>query len=138
MIKWTEDLSVGVDLIDNQHKELFNRINTLVDAIKQHVCKYKISDVIKFLEDYVHTHFAEEEKYMLKYEYHGYEFHKAQHEHFKKELSLLKPELIKLEGGSKPGSYELSMTTNQLVVDWILEHVSNVDKQLGRFLQTKL
>ncbi len=138
MIKWTEDLSVGIDTIDNQHKELFNRINSLVDAVKQHICKYKIGDIIKFLEDYVHIHFNEEEKYMLKYQYPQYDYHKAQHEHFKKELLALKPELLKLEGGAKPGSYELSVTTNQLVVDWILAHVANVDKQLGKFLQTKI
>lgn len=138
MIKWTEDLSVGVETIDEQHKELFERINSLVQAIKQKVCKYKISDVIKFLEDYVQTHFNEEEKYMLKYKYPHYEHHKSQHEYFKKELLTLKPELLKLEGGTKPGSYELSVTTNQLVVDWILAHVANIDKQLGKFLQTKI
>lgn len=137
-MKWTEDLSVGIEVIDKQHKELFERINSLVDAIKQHVCKYKISDVIKFLEDYVHIHFGEEEKYMLKYEYPHYSFHKSQHEHFKKELANLKPELLKLEGGTKPGSYELSVTTNQLVVDWILEHIANVDKHLGKFLKSKI
>lgn len=136
-MKWTNDLSVGVDIIDNQHKELFNRINSLVEAIKQHVCKHKISDVIQFLEDYIHTHFSLEEKFMLKYEYSGYQFHKAQHEYFKKELSVLKSELIKIEGGAKPGSYELSMTTNQVVVDWILDHIAKIDKELGKFLQTK-
>ncbi len=138
MIKWTEDLSVGIKTIDEQHKELFDRINSLVDAIKQHVCKYKIGDVIKFLEDYVHIHFEEEERYMLKYGYPHYNHHKSQHEYFRQELSTLKPELLKLEGGTKPGSYELSVATNQLVVDWILAHVANVDKQLGKFLQSKL
>jgi hemerythrin-like metal-binding protein len=137
-MKWTEHLSVGIDIIDNQHKELFNRINSLVEAIKQHICKHKISGVIQFLEDYVHTHFDEEERYMLRYEYPGYQFHKAQHEHFKNELSALKLELIKIEGGAKPGSYDLSMTTNQVVVDWILDHIVKVDKQLGKFLQTKI
>ncbi len=136
-MEWTQDLSVGIDIIDNQHKELFSRINSLVDAIKHSVCKYKISDVIKFLEDYIHTHFDEEERYMIRYKYPGYEFHKAQHEHFKVEFSALKTELAKLEGGAKPGSYDLSVTTNQVVVDWILDHIAKVDKQLGKFLQTK-
>ncbi|MCX7914361.1 MAG: bacteriohemerythrin [Thermodesulfovibrionales bacterium] len=138
MIKWSEDLSVGIDTIDDQHKELFSRINDLVRAIKEHVCKYKIGDVINFLEDYVKTHFEEEERYMLRFKYPKYDFHRGQHEYFKRELSTLKPELLKLEGGKNPGSYELSVSVNQLVVDWILEHVSKVDKDLGKFLKTKV
>jgi hemerythrin len=52
-MEWTEDLSVGIDLIDNQHKELFTGINDLVAAIKQSTCKYRIGDVVKFLDDYI-------------------------------------------------------------------------------------
>ncbi len=137
MIKWTEELSLGIETIDSQHKELFNRINSLVEAIRESACKYKIGDVISFLEDYVQTHFEEEEKVMIRYKYPHYDFHKSQHEYFKRELTTLKPELLELEGGKNPGSYELSVTTNKLVVDWILEHVSKVDKELGKFLKTK-
>ncbi|MCX8031377.1 MAG: bacteriohemerythrin [Thermodesulfovibrionales bacterium] len=137
-MKWTEELAIGINIIDEQHKELIDRINSLVESIRQHACKYKISDTIKFLEDYVQIHFNEEEKYMLNYQYPYYGHHKSQHEFFKKELANLKPELLKLEGGSKPGSYELSVATNQLVVDWILDHIANVDKKLGMYLKNKI
>lgn len=32
---WDSKLAVGVDKIDNQHKELFNRMNSLMDAMKE-------------------------------------------------------------------------------------------------------
>lgn len=137
-MEWTEDLSVGVDRIDDQHKELFARINDLVAAVKQHTCKYKIGDVIKFLEDYVVFHFGEEEKYMKEYGYPAYPQHREQHEIFMKNFEGLKEKLPRLEGGRKPGSYDLSVQTNQLVVDWILEHISKVDKRLGAFLKDKV
>jgi hemerythrin len=41
-MQWTEDLSVGVETIDNQHKELFSRINSLADAIRLGKCTYII------------------------------------------------------------------------------------------------
>ena len=41
-MQWTEDLTVGVEAIDNQHKELFSRINSLADAIRQGKCTYII------------------------------------------------------------------------------------------------
>lgn len=138
MINWTEELSVGVDLIDNQHKELFNRINDLITAIKSKTCKYKIGDVIKFLEDYVVSHFGEEEAYMKKFSYPHYDQHKAQHEIFIANFAALKEELIKLQSRSGFGSYDLSVQTNQVCVDWILEHISTVDKKLGAFLKERL
>ena len=137
-MQWTEDLAVGVEKIDAQHKELFEKINDLVSAVKQSVCKYKIGDVIRFLEDYVVFHFGEEERYMLKFGYPDYQVHKAQHEKFIANFQELKKELPKLEGGSKPGSYDLSVETNKVVVDWILDHIAKVDKRLGVFLKDKI
>jgi len=137
-VKWTEDLSTGIEKIDEQHKELFEKINDLVAAVRQSVCKYKISDVIKFLEDYVVFHFGEEESYMRQFNYPGYTAHKAQHEKFIVNFNELKKELPKLEGGKKPGSYDLSVETNQVVVDWILDHIAKVDKRLGEFLKGKI
>ncbi|RJQ49951.1 MAG: hemerythrin [Nitrospiraceae bacterium] len=133
-MKWTEDLSVGIEIIDTQHKELFTRINDLVDAIRSHTCKYKISDVVKFLDDYIVFHFGEEEKYMLERGYPEYEQHRKQHEKFMGNFAYLKEELMKLEGGKKPGSYDLSVETNQVVVDWILEHIAKLDKRFGKFI----
>ena len=137
-MQWTEDLAVGVEKIDEQHKELFEKINDLVAAVRQSVCKYKIGDVIRFLEDYAAFHFGEEERYMLKFGYPDYQAHKAQHEKFIANFQELKKELPKLEGGSKPGSYDLSVETNKVVVDWILDHIAKVDKSLGKFLQDKV
>ncbi len=137
-MEWTSDLSVGIEIIDNQHKELFERINDLVAAIKQKTCKYKIGDVIKFLDDYILFHFSEEEGIMQKYGYPDYPAHKAQHEIFLENFKKLKVELPKLEGGEKPGSYDLSVETNQVVVDWILLHIASVDKKLGKFLESAM
>jgi hemerythrin-like metal-binding protein len=137
-VQWTEDLAVGIEKIDEQHKELFEKISDLVSAVKQSVCKYKIGEVIRFLEEYAAFHFGEEERYMLKFGYPDYQAHKAQHEQFKANFQELKKELPKLEGGSKPGSYDLSVETNKVVVDWILDHIAKVDKRLGVFLKDKI
>ena len=51
---------------------------------------------------------------MLKFGYPDYQAHKAQHEKFIANFQELKKELPKLEGGSKPGSYDLSVKTNRL------------------------
>lgn len=136
-MEWSQDLSVGINEIDEQHKELFSRINRLVESVRQSRCRETIPEVIGFLEEYVIMHFANEETYMKKYNYPGYEAHKAQHSEFLKSISGLKGELEKIrsEGGS---SYELSVTTNQVVVEWIMDHIIKVDRKLGGFLKTKM
>jgi hemerythrin len=131
-MQWTEDLSVGVETIDNQHKELFRRINSLVEAIKQGKCKTEITGVIMFLEEYALSHFGEEETFMKEHAYPPYHDHKAQHAIFIKNLSELRKELEDIGP-----SYVLSVTTNQVIVDWIIDHIAKTDKKLGRFLQDR-
>jgi len=134
-MQWTKDLSVGVDEIDSQHKELFNRINALVAAIKQHRCKDEIDGTLKFLEEYAATHFAYEEHSMKDHHYPDYPQHKAHHAQYLKNLSELKNEaaLPRVKGSS----YDLSVTTNQIVVDWIIDHIMKVDRKFGTFLGTR-
>jgi hypothetical protein len=54
-----------VDEIDDQHKEIFRRINGLLDSCRQGKGKEDVGKVINFLDDYVVTHFGREEKYVI-------------------------------------------------------------------------
>ena len=63
-IEWSDNLSTGVAEIDNQHKELFRRINDLFDACNQGKGKSEVAGVMEFLESYVVEHFGKEENYM--------------------------------------------------------------------------
>lgn len=134
-MEWTETLATGIKTIDSQHKELFKRINNLVLAIKEHRCKAEIDSTLKFLDDYARVHFAEEEKHMRETNYIGLP---QQHEDHKKYLAAL-AELK--EQASQPriqgSSYDLSATTNQVVVDWIVDHIIKVDRKFGEFLKTQ-
>ncbi len=134
-MEWNESLSVGFRKIDADHRELFKMIKELGDAINQHTCKYKIDDVIKFLENYVKNHFAMEEKYMKTFKYPEYRQHRAEHEKFMITFAGLKRGLQKIKAsGSYAGSYELSVTTDQVLVDWLLDHIAKVDRKLADFL----
>jgi hemerythrin len=131
-MEWTKDLAVGVEKIDEQHKELFKRIGGLVDAVKSKTCKYVIGDVIGFLHDYVIEHFSDEEKIMRKYRYPEFEEHRAQHDKFIREFDTLEDNLR-----NETSSYTRSVYTNQIVVDWITEHISKVDKKLGAYIKAQ-
>ncbi len=134
-MEWSEKLAVGIASIDRQHRELFKRINNLVLAIKQHRCKAEIDGTLKFLDDYARVHFAEEEKHMRETAYPGIEEQRAQHRKYLEALAELKAEasLPRVQGSS----YDLSATTNQVVVDWIVDHIIKVDMKFGEYLRSR-
>ncbi|MDI3280784.1 MAG: bacteriohemerythrin, partial [Bacillota bacterium] len=89
-MKWTEDLATGVTQIDDQHKELIERVNQLLAACSEGRGKEEVGRTLNFLSDYIVFHFGTEEKYMTQYDYPGYNSHKAQHTGFIKEFTDLK------------------------------------------------
>ncbi len=131
-IEWTEDLAVGVEIIDDQHKELYQRINRLLEACSQSKGREVVGETIKFLEDYVVTHFGQEEGYMQKYNYPDYLKHKGYHGEFIKSFGELKSK-FETDG---PGPHIVIMT-NRVVVGWLNSHIRNVDKLLGAYLKDR-
>jgi hemerythrin len=129
---WKETLSVGVNEIDNQHKELFKRINNLLDACTQGKGREEIKRTMGFLSDYVISHFGIEEELMNRYNYPDYASHRERHEKFKKEFAELKMKIEKEVTGLLT-----TLGTNHLLIDWWLNHIGKVDKALGAFLSGK-
>jgi len=134
-MQWTKDMSVGVPTIDKRHRELINRLNGLRDAIKNKICRYTIVNMLAFLEEYAEVNFCEEEQYMKHYGYSGYALHKEKHESFVADLHFLKEELLNIRTLGLKGSYELSVETVQVVVDWVAGHVASDDQKLGNYLK---
>jgi len=132
-MEWTEKLATGISTIDSQHKELFKRINNLVVAIKQQRCRSEIDGMIEFLDDYARIHFSEEEKYMRETCYPGIDEQLESHKQYLAALADLKNQAAspRIQGSS----YDLSATTNQVVVDWIVTHIIRLDMKFGEYLK---
>ncbi len=131
--QWTEDLSVGVDEIDNQHKEFINALNKLLDAMSKGRGRDEISGLLVFLEGYVDRHFKMEEEYMRLHMYPQYHAHKAIHDGFKKEMAALKQEFK-----DDYTAVRLVLKVEKNMLDWLIRHIQEVDKKLGAFLKEKL
>ena len=54
----TQDLLTGNQLIDSEHRQLFDAINALMDACAQGAGRTKISETVQFLNSYVSKHSA--------------------------------------------------------------------------------
>jgi hemerythrin len=131
MFQWTESLSVGVDLMDEQHKELFSRVNAFVEAVAQNKESIFIEELIKNLEGYLETHLTLEETYMKQYDYdeEDTDYHLKQHKTLRTNFQRLKTEYLR-KGSNK----DLNQKLQEHLCNWLITHVSKVDKKLGDYL----
>ena len=131
-IEWTPDLSIGVEKIDNQHKELIKRFNNLADAVFDGRGKEEIGDILHFLADYTVTHFRDEEALQDLFGYPGFQRHKKIHDQFVSEVQTL---IKKFEAEDLDS--DLVVKTVDSVGAWVLNHIKKEDMEIGNYLKTK-
>lgn len=132
-ILWNDNLASGSAEIDNQHKELFQRISGLLEAFERGApSREEVARIVQYLSDYVVFHFGNEETYMAKYSYSSMSAHKAQHEQFVKNFMKLRDRILR-EGINTT----LAVETKELCVDWLINHIKYSDRALGLYLKLK-
>lgn len=131
-ISWREDLALGVEAIDSQHKELLARFDMLLASCKQGKGSQEVLHLLSFLDDYVITHFHDEEVLQRESGYPGYEDHHREHEGFIARLADLKQRMHSDEGVQ----IDLVLDTNKLLLDWLIRHISVRDREVGRHLRS--
>ncbi|MDO6748772.1 bacteriohemerythrin, partial [Gilvimarinus sp. 1_MG-2023] len=81
-IRWSPEFETGIDIIDTQHKRIFDYLQEVETAIKQRDDQ-KIRAVAKALIDYSISHNAFEEKLMEQANYPVLKAHAKVHEAFR-------------------------------------------------------
>ncbi len=85
-IGWTDQMSVGVPLLDTDHKIFIELINDLEECAKYPAYRDRVKDSLRRLIDYSRYHFGREEQVMAACGYPGIEAHKEEHAEFTKHL----------------------------------------------------
>ena len=131
-IEWREHLSVGVEEIDVQHRSLFEKFNAFTEACDQEKGDAEVVRLFGFLDQYVNTHFADEERLQQRLCYPEYEKHREQHRKFVADLADLKERL------SKEGTTRFFISrVSRVMVGWLIEHISGMDRAFGRFARER-
>ena len=131
-IEWDDSLSVGIPLIDEQHKMLIQRLQALVHAIETYQSVSEIVKTLDFLIEYTNFHFSTEEKHMNETQYPGVTDHHTQHEEFKATLRDLTVDFEE-DGATRA----LAESVNTFLMNWLVTHIKSVDVQFGTFLLEK-
>ncbi|WP_370277621.1 bacteriohemerythrin [Pontibacterium sp.] len=120
-LEWDEGMSVGVEAIDNDHKQLLALINEISDAIDRNKAPAVIEDVFAQLEAYVVEHFSREEALMRQCRYPDLKAHIKQHRQFTAKVPELKRELLNAD------STEVAAEINLFLFDWLMNHIVGED-----------
>jgi hemerythrin len=121
-VDWSDDLSVGVEEIDAQHKVLVGLVNEMHEAIHKRHGSDVVREILGKLADYTRIHFAVEESLMRILGYPGYEEHKAQHEELLHHVVELTQ---KVDAGKTAIGFELM----HFLKVWLTKHIMESDKQ---------
>lgn len=124
MLNWSPQYSVGVKIIDDQHKEFMDTFNELYDALLNNEAEEKLAVTLKKLSDYAEYHFALEEKYFKDFDYDGAEEHIKQHDDFRAQLGEFKKHFFK-ENDLK----QLALELVDLLENWLIKHVVETDQK---------
>ncbi|HPQ80470.1 MAG TPA: bacteriohemerythrin [bacterium] len=127
---WTEDLSVGVVEIDDQHRRLLMVINDLHEAVMSGKGRAVSEALFEELANYITDNFGTEEKLMEANGYPQYESHRRAHGGFTERVRGLRAKCF-----DDPAC--ASADALGYLKDWIINHDVLIDKDLGVFLNAR-
>jgi hemerythrin len=126
--KWSDDYSVNIKTIDDQHRELVNILNRLFVAVSRREGDKVIAGILDALVSYTQTHFALEERLMRQAKYKDIEAHMEEHRKLLDQLDqLCKKHLLE----EKPIYFEML----SFLKTWLKEHIQGVDTKYSAALQ---
>ncbi|MES2297800.1 MAG: bacteriohemerythrin [Pseudomonadota bacterium] len=118
---WSDDLSVGSEFIDHDHKKLIKLVNDFHDALEQGRGNEVIGKVLRNLIIYTRDHFAREEDEMKRIAYPRMSNHVREHEQ-------LLAQVDQLERNFEAGSAMLSIKVSRFLRDWLVDHIHKTDR----------
>lgn len=131
MYEMKPEFFTGIELIDAEHRQLFDYANQIYELLHAEFVPDKydnIIDILGKLRDYTKKHFADEEAYMESIQYKKIFTQKIQHQAFIDELEKLNlDEISEIENQE-----EIIENLLSFVTDWLIHHILELDTQIGK------
>jgi hemerythrin len=131
LMTWTEKLSVGVGVLDEDHKKLVGMLNGLYDAMQAGHGKDSLGRILNELVQYTKFHFAREEKLFAQTGYAGAVPHKQEHD-------ALTHQVLDVQQKYAAGATAtLSLDVMQFLKNWLISHIQGSDQKYRPHLNAK-
>ncbi|MGR3293647.1 MAG: bacteriohemerythrin [Candidatus Scalindua sp.] len=122
MIEWKDKYSVGVSIIDEEHKKLIEIINNVIVAKQHNNNQNELLKILNEMVEYANTHFKTEETYMIKFRYPEYQYHKEEHLDFSVKAIAYESRVVN-------GDVHVATEILEYLKSWLVEHIQRTDKK---------
>lgn len=127
MLSFSSEYYTGIEMIDQQHRRLF-QILTDLNELSQNEYLYDkydaIADLLEELKDYTVKHFQDEERYMKSIQYEGLAVQEEVHQSFIDKIDNI--HLDETEEGQQEQLDELI----DFLANWLIHHIMKMDRQI--------
>ena len=122
MIEWSNEYSVGVSVMDEEHKGFIGIINKVIDAKQRNYSQEEVEEILSKLVKFAKEHFKNEEAYMSKFEYPDYLLHYNEHLNFSLHMIIYNNQVIN-------GEYKIMDEVYKYLQEWLVHHIQKTDKK---------
>ena len=131
LMTWNDRMSVGVRVLDDDHKKLVAMVNELYDGISAGKGQQALGGVLDKLISYTVVHFRREEDFFAKTGYPDSKAHMTEHENLTRQV-------LKVQENYRKGvTSSLSLEVMNFLKTWLISHIQGSDKKYGPHLNTK-
>ena len=127
-VQWKEEYSVGVDWLDDQHRQMLAIINVLNEDLQDGCAEETIAQIAEEVRIYTRRHFESEERYLEEHDYPGLAEHRDAH---RKMLAwtdqLLRP--------LPEGNYDSGRNALNYLMHWWVNHIRKSDMEFARHIR---
>ena len=131
LIVWTDQMCVGVKLLDNDHKKIVLLVNELNEGIVNNRDKQELDSVFESLVKFTRIHFAHEEQLLFESGYPAAAEHKQEHESMIQKIMDLQ---ARFRSGAPMAMHEDGV---ELLKSWLFNHMYGADQKYGPYLEAK-
>ena len=128
-IEWAPEMSVGIDIIDEDHKRLIDLLNAYIDAVDADEGVFVFDSLFCEFFDYTGYHFAREEEMMAEAGYPGLEKHRKGHQGIIEQLQEMRRKVM------QSASAEMQDEVREFLLDWLRVHIMIKDQAYAAALR---
>lgn len=130
-LQWDPAWETGVPKIDRQHRELVARLQRLLEACRAGAGPGETQDLLLYVSQYVDFHFTAEEELMVRTDYPDRASHMEVH-------AGLRDRVADLLHQDMAGAAATTANLKVILQDWLVDHLSTLDRKLAAHLREAL
>lgn len=126
-LAWNDELSIGDEAIDSQHKRMIRLIDSFLEAAKGEEKDAAVKQALKEVCDYTKIHFRDEEAFMEDIGFPQLDWHRQEHTKLQQQITDYALSYC-LDAGVTAQDMKVFLKI------WLTEHILKADMRIGDFI----